>query len=122
MQQESPTTEEMYREGMHVLGRSGHQLGILYSGSPEDNRFRGIFGASAEVIAKAWRMMRQYDLLPPEPQYKHYLWALAFMCTYPKNDKALSCLLGNADPKTIRKYMWEYIHSLFDLNFHVVSC
>ena len=118
---QEPTVEDMYQEGMQVLGCWSHKLGILHSGSPEDICFRGIFGASAEVVARAWHMMMEHDLLPPEPVCQHYLWALAFMCTYPKNDKALSRLLGNADPKTIRKYIWMYIDSLFDLNFHVVS-
>ena len=105
-----------------VLGRAGsHTIGILLPGSPEDSRFRGSFGVSADVAAKAWGMMEELNLLPNNPQLCHYLWALAFMCIYPKNDMALSRLLGNKDPKTIRKYIWEYIDSLFELNLFVVS-
>ena len=116
------TVEKIYAEGLMVLGRAGsHTIGILLPGSPEDSRFRGSFGVSADVAAKAWGMMEELNILPNNPQLCHYLWALAFMCIYPKNDMALSRLLGNKDPKTIRKYIWEYIDSLFELNLFVVS-
>ena len=105
-----------------MLGRaSSHKMGSLLPGSPEDTRFRGTFGVLADVATQAWGMMEELNLLPTNPFLCHYLWALAFMCLYPKNDKALSRLLGNVDSKTIRKYIWQYIDSLFELNLHVVS-
>ena len=88
-----------------MMGHTGHALGILSPGSPEDLRHRGFFGVSAEVAVKAWNEMEELDLLPPSAQFQHYLWALAFMRTYPPNDATLSILLGGKDPKTIHKYM-----------------
>jgi hypothetical protein len=44
------------------------------------------------------------------------------MCDYPKNDKVLPSLLSNRDPKTLNKYIWVYINSLFELDEVVVSC
>ena len=87
----------------------------------EDLRHRGFFGVSAEVAVKAWNKMEELDLLPPSSQFQHYLWALAFMRTYPPNDTTLSTLLGGKDPKTIHKYMWPYIKSLSELENFVVS-
>ena len=55
-------------------------------------------------------------ILPPNPKFIHFLWALAFMRTYPANDTTLSCLLGGSDPKTIGKYVWPLIRSLYELN------
>lgn len=104
-----------------MMGRTGHTLGTLLPGSPEDTRFRGYFGVSAEVVVKAWEMMGEHDCLPPSPQFEHYLWALAFMRLYPANDKALLTMLGGSDPKTIRKYIWPMIKSIFDLEGVVVS-
>ena len=104
------------------MGRTGHTLGTLLPSSPEATRFRGYFGISAEVAVEAWEMMEELDCLPPSPRLQHsYLWALAFMRLYPENDKALSSTLGGSDAKTIRKYIWPMIQSIFDLEAAVVS-
>ena len=103
------------------MNRTGNKLGVLLPGSPEDIRFRGYFGLSAEVALEAWEMMEELDCLPPSPRLQHYLWALAFMRLYPANDKALSSALGGSDAKTIRKYIWPMIQSIFDLEAAVVS-
>ena len=115
------TAMNSYQEGQKVMGRTGHALGILSPGSPEDIRHRGFFGVSAEVAVKAWNKMGELDLLPTIARYEHYLWALAFMRTYPPNESTLSLLLGGKDPKTIHKYMWPYIQSLAELENVVVS-
>ncbi len=104
-----------------MMGRRSHRLGILLPGSSEDHCFRGYFGVSAEVAVEAWEMMEELDYLPPLPQFQHYLWALAFMRLYPANDIALLATLGGSDPKTIRKYIWPMIQSIFDLEGVVVS-
>jgi hypothetical protein len=61
------------------MGRAEHRLGKLSTGSPEDLRFWGFFGVSADVAVEAWEMMENYNFLPPDPKLIHYLWALAFM-------------------------------------------
>ena len=76
---------------------------------------------SAEVAVKAWNKMEELDLLPPSSQFQHYLWALAFLRTYPPNDTTLLTLLGGKDLKTIHKYMWSYIKSPAKLENFVVS-
>jgi hypothetical protein len=76
---------------------------------------------SADDAVEVWEMMENYNFLPPDPKFIHYLWALAFMRMYPPNDKALSRMLGGSDPKTIHKYMWLYIDSIFELDNIVVS-
>jgi hypothetical protein len=76
---------------------------------------------STEVAVKAWNKIEELDLLPPSSQFQHYLWALAFMCTYPPNDTTLLRLLGGKDPETIHKYMPPYIKSLAELENFVVS-
>jgi len=48
-----------------VMGRTGHSLGTLLPSSPEDTRFRGYFGISAEVAVEACDMMEELDCLPP---------------------------------------------------------
>ena len=53
-----------------------------------------VFGVSTEVAVEAWEMMDEQKCLPSDPSFLHYLWALAFMRTYPANDEALSRLVG----------------------------
>ena len=78
-----------------MMARTSHALGILSPGAPEDHKcFGGFFGVSTEVAVKVWGTMEEHDLLPPTPQFCHYLWALAFMRMYPPNDMTLSRLLG----------------------------
>jgi hypothetical protein len=115
------TVKQAYVTGQKVMGRANRRLGKLLSGSPEDLRFRAFFGVSAQVAVTAWSMMEVHSVLPPNPKFDHFLWALAFMRTYPANDTTLSCLLGGSDPKTIGKYVWPLIRSLYELNETVVS-
>jgi hypothetical protein len=104
-----------------VMGRTSHALGILSPGAPKDKRFREFFGVSTEVAVKAWGMMEEHDLLPSTPQFFHYLWALAFMQTYPpQRYNSLEVVVGS-DPKTIYKYIWPFIKSLSELDYFVVS-
>ena len=114
------TINDAYAYGQKVMGRANRQLGKLLVGSPEDRRFCASFGVSAEVAVEAWTMMTDFDCLPPNPKFFHYLWALAFMRMYPANDTALSSMLEGKDPKTINKHVWPYIHSLFELTKAVV--
>jgi hypothetical protein len=90
-------------------------------GSPEDLCFREFFGVSGEVAVEAWQMMEDHNCLPPNPKFLHYLWALALRQTYPTNNEALSRSLGGSDPKTIHKYMWPFIYSVFGLDEILVS-
>ena len=122
-QQEWPSGIDVYKEGKRVvvMGQTTSKLGILLPGSPEDRRFRALYGASAQVVVDVWRLMESHGLLPEAPQLCHLLWALAFMCIYPKNDKALSELLGKKDPKTINKYTWPFIRAVFELDDYLGS-
>jgi hypothetical protein len=115
------TIEAAYVHGQKAMGRENCKHGKLLPGSPEDRRFRAFFGVSAQVSVTAWTMMEEENFLPPNPNFHYFLWALAFMQAYPANDTSLSCLLGGRDPKTINKYVWPFIRSLFLLNETVVS-
>ena len=75
-------------EGHKVMGKlNPNHLGTLLPGSPENRRFCGLFGVSAQAVVDAWRWMDVHGLLPNNPQLCHFLWALAFMCIYPRMTK-----------------------------------
>jgi hypothetical protein len=114
------TINDAYAHGQKVVGRANRQLGKLLVGLLEDRCFCASFGVSAEVTVEAWMMMTDFDCLPPNPKFFHYLWVLAFMRMYPANDTALSAMLEGKDPKTINKHVWPYIQSHFELTEVVV--
>ena len=113
--------EYVYKTGQKVMGRTSIRLGKLLPGSPEDIRFRGSFGVSAKVAKTTWELMEEHGLRPPGSDLLYFLWALAFMQTYPPNDNTLSRVLGGHDPKTISKNIWPVIRSIYSLNDVVVS-
>ncbi len=104
------------------MGRTSTRLGKLLPGLPEDIRFRGSFGVSAELAKTTWELMENHGLRPSGIDFLHFLWALAFMRTYPPNDNTLSRVLGGHDPKTTSKNVWPVIRSIYALNDVVVSC
>ena len=66
--------------------------------------------------------MAEHNLLPKKLLFVIYLWALVFMCVYPKNEKAFCALVGGPDPKTVQKKMWPFVFALYELNYIVVIC
>lgn len=117
-----PSVEYAYDEGNKMMGRAGKQLGTLARGGPQDIRFRSFFGAGAVVVVDAYCRLIDNGLFPVEVglRFVHFLWALAFMCLYPKNQASLCTLCGGVDPKTVRKKIWPFIYALHDLNHYVV--
>ena len=77
------------------MNRRGNKLGVLLPGSPEDIRFRGYFGLSAEVALEVWEMMEELDCLPPSPRLQHYLWALALGGPAQRSCPLFFCSGGN---------------------------
>lgn len=120
---EDPTVEDAYMEGKKMMARGDKHLGVLTPGAPEDIRFRSFFGAGVETVLDAWNRMKDLGLLPLAPTllFVHYLWALAFMCLYPKNEAALCAICGGADPKTVRNKTWPFIYAIKELGLYVVS-
>lgn len=116
-----PTILDAYNEGKEIMRRGGKQLGTITPGGPEDIRFRSFFGAGVATVIEAWHMMADRGMLPPDLLFVHYLWALMFMCLYPRNEAELCTLAGGVDPKTVRGKTWPFIHALLELSYYVVS-
>lgn len=119
------TTIDAYNEGKTLMNRASKNLGTMHKGGTEDRRFRSTFGCSVDVCIAAWNKMIQLDLLPegdtPSTSFRHYLWALAFLKLYPENETTMCSILGGIDAKTMRKWVWPYIGSMYELKYYVVS-
>ena len=111
--QKQVTVDDAYVNGQKVMRRASQKLGKLLPGLPKDRRFCAFFGLLAQVSIPAWNMMEDKNVLPPNLKFLHFLWALAFMRTYPKNNTAILLLLGGIDPKRTSNYVWLFIRSLF---------
>ena len=115
------TINDAYQEGRKLMTRATKKPGTTFKGGTEDRRFRSCFGVGAHVAVQAWNMMVEKDLLPEIGNFCHYMWALMFMKLYGENETEMCMLLGGTDPKTMRKYVWPYIFSIFELHYDVVS-
>ena len=87
--------------------------------------FREFFGVGCAVVAILWRMLGEHDLIPEGGKIVHLIWTLHFFRAYPKTGHvcAVACGLGgNIDPKTYRKYVWQFIYAIADAESIMVSC
>ena len=97
--------EYVYKTGQKVMGRTSIRLGKLLPGLPEDIRFRGSFGVSAKVAKTTWELMEEHGLRPPGSDFLYFLWALAFMRTYPQTTTLSHVCWGGMIPRpSVRIY------------------
>ena len=108
-----PLPEDFILIGKDIQNKRGQ------SGAPltEVRAFREFFGTTAVVL---W----QWDMIPEQGRINHLMWALLFMRAYPK--EGVTCMTvggsgGAIDPKTLRKYVWPFIHAIAKLEPVVVS-
>jgi hypothetical protein len=90
----------------------------------EDLHFCDVFGANISIMSMVWDMLMANGLCPEKSRPKHLLWALYFLKVYSKQSPG--CLVvgastGAVDPKTMRKWVWQFIENIADLADNVVS-
>jgi hypothetical protein len=121
-QRELTTVEDFYRIAKEVQNRSGQKIA---SDETESRRFHEYFGTSVYVAIIAWGLMSEHYLLPEDGGIVHMLWAMHFLCCYPKQEECCAAAgtqeKGAVDPKTWRKYIWPFIYALAKLEHVVVS-
>lgn len=104
-----------------------------------DRRFVSVFGATARVCVRLWKLclssedatfmkedkasratlkgLKSSSVVPYEP--KHLLMALYFLRNYP-NESQMAAQFGH-DEKTIRKWVWIFVETIAHLKNDVVS-
>lgn len=84
-------------------------------------RFNSFFGTSPFVCASLWRkiLVKKRGNLERLASPEHLLWALLFLNTYLKEE--VLCTLLNSTTKTVRKWVWYMIRSIFEIRNDVVS-
>lgn len=112
---------EWEAEARVIQNRSSRAVGTT---DMETRLFREFFGTSVEAVAIVWDLLARDSLLPEKGRPKHLLWALHFMKAYPKQGPGCSVVgasAGAVDPKTFRKWVWDFIRAIADLEEAVVS-
>ena len=108
-----------------MLGRElQNKRGPPGSWASAERDFREFFGASCVVVAILWRMLDEHEFIPEGGEIVHLLWTLHFFRVYPKTGHACAVaggLGGNIDPKTHRKYIWQFIYAIAAAESIVVS-
>ena len=90
----------------------------------EKRSFCDFFGTNIEIVCMLWHLLLDHNLLPESGKPKHLLWTLYFFKVYPKQGPGCSAVGGSGgaiDPKTLRKWVWQFCDAIADLHAHVVS-
>lgn len=118
----TPLYNELMHEAHAIQNRGGRRKNATII--METRRFRSFFGAGKEVVMHLWDLLVQHNLLPRKGKINHLLWALYFMKVY-ANESPMCSVLGGSngaiDPKTMRKWVWNFIQAIEKLGPVVVS-
>lgn len=86
----------------------------------QDRKFRALFGCGPLDVATIWRMMEEHEFFPEGGGMVHMMWGLLLMKTY--GTENMLCTTTGVDEKTFRKWAWQFISAIADLEPVVVSC
>ena len=95
----------------------------LYSGTL-NRRFIALFGVLPKVIAKVWELLEEWEILEQlQEGFKkvHLCWAFIYMKVYANETAMRQMVGGNPDEKTLRKWIWEFLEAISELEPHLVS-
>ena len=99
------------------MNRSSKEMGAMES---EDRRFRDLFGVAGMNALAIFAWLNHTSCLPEGGTFQHLLWTLCFMKVHP-TETPLSALCGGSDPKTIRKWVQQFIAAMSALEAFLVS-
>jgi hypothetical protein len=109
---------EFYRLGSSLVrGRPGD----FHATATADRRFRGWFGVSTTVAAKAWTLIAEANNFnSPADAKQKLLWGLKLMKSY-ETEENFAASVGGVDEKTARKHAWNFINLISYCESDVVS-
>ncbi len=98
-----------------IQNRTSH---CIRTAGMENHHFCKCFGTNISIVSIVWDMLVANGLRPKKSLPKHPLWVLYFLKVYPKQSPG--CLVvgastGAVNPKTMRKWVWQFIENIADL-------
>ncbi len=115
------TEDALFHAARDIQNRMCHCVGMA---GIEDHHFHDFVGANISIMSMVWDMLMANGLRPEKSRPKHLLWALYFLKVYPKQSPGclvVGASMGAVDPKTMRKWVWQFIENIADLADDVVS-
>jgi hypothetical protein len=85
----------------------------------EERAFRALFGCGPNIVLTLWKMLLKEDLIPNGATMVHLLWTLMYCKQYGKWSTMRK--LTNTDPKTLRKWINQFMYNIELLEPDVVS-
>jgi hypothetical protein len=114
---EKASVDDVLRKAREIWQRNPDKERSLQT---EELEFRQFFGCGAAVFLNLWRLLVTMDLVPWSGTIEHLLWTLMFLKTYAKQ-KVLCALAGGVSDETFRKWTWNFIHAIVQLEDSIVS-
>jgi hypothetical protein len=115
------TEDALFHSARDIQNRTSRRVGMA---GMEDRHFCEFFGANISIVSMVWDMLTANGLRPKKSRPKHLLWALYFLKVYPKQSPGCSVVgasTGAVNPKTMRKWVWQFIKNIADLADNVGS-
>lgn len=113
------SAEVFLRVGMNMLNRPPSKLTGQYT-SDDVEHFKCTFGVAPIIVSVACDLMREHTDMPNKIKPHHILWGLVLLKMY-DTEKVLCDHVGARDEKNFRKWAWEVVGWLADLEPYVVS-
>jgi hypothetical protein len=86
----------------------------------EDKAFRALFGCAPVIVLTVWNKLSSADLIPHKGTMTQLLWTLMYCKQYGKWS-TMSKLTNGTDPKTLRKWIYQFLYNIEQLEWSVVS-
>jgi len=108
-------TESMFYDlGLRLLNRHA-----MYRNQSGDRVFRSFFGVCPRVVWKCWDLLKPSLVELNGVQPIHLLWACMFLKVY--GPEATLAAIAKCTEKTYRKWIWNLIYAISNLESQVVS-
>jgi hypothetical protein len=114
---EKVSVDDVLRKAREIWQRNPNKERSIQT---EELEFRQFFGCGAVVFLNLWNLLVTMDLVPSGGTIEHLLWTLMFLKTYAKQ-KVLCALAGAVSDETFRKWTWNFIHAIVQLEDSIVS-
>ena len=115
-----PTAEVFSKRAFHELGLecAGHPQWRSYKHNCNLDRYRQAYGVTPKTVARVWHELRTSNnpaaKLPVDSNPIHLLLSIRFLWRYEVYED-LGRFFGIRSPKTVKKWVWEYLKRMSHL-------
>lgn len=115
---EEPCAEDFLKLGRDIWSKDPVKSKAF---ATENRKFREFFGCGPNIACGVWNLVVSHNLLPDNGTMEHFMWTLLYLKVYAKENTMSALIDGKPDPKTIQKWVWQFITSISLLEPELVS-